>query len=306
MPTPASIGGPGQGTTSAAIAVPSGVVNGSKVVAYLSVYWAGLTSHTLAEITAPSGWTAATGGVARTAFGGYYWLTGWFWKDATGSDAGTYTFTASGAAGISGYALRITDSTAFSVSPFVDTIQTASSDVGGVNSVTLSSFTPGGANSLLLAGTISGGTVTATDWTAQDQDTLTDTNVMGLLSLQQTTAAALAPQFTGSGGYIHVTVATLRGTVEVLPITFTAERTTTTTATLTWGTLSDAPDGVSVLRAPGVHTTDGSGDAFGDAGYDPTTISGAAIVSENETSPYVDTGLTPGTSYTYAVIRTGP
>lgn len=90
------------------------------------------------------------------------------------------------------------------------------------------------------------------------------------------------------------------------PIAVTAERTTDTSATLTWGPVADAPNGVSVLRAPGLFTADGSGDTFGQPGYDPTTIAGAAIVASGRTSPYVDTGLAAGTDYTYAVIRTGP
>jgi hypothetical protein len=88
------------------------------------------------------------------------------------------------------------------------------------------------------------------------------------------------------------------------PIDLDVMRTTSTTATLTW-TPDDGPDGMSILRAPAAHTTDGSGDAYGAPGYDPATIAGATMISTGETSPYVDTGLDAGTDYTYAVIRTG-
>lgn len=90
------------------------------------------------------------------------------------------------------------------------------------------------------------------------------------------------------------------------PIAFTVERTSGFGATLLWGPLGDDPDGVTVLRAPGVHTTDGNGVAFGEVGYDPTTITGAVVVAEGQDSPYIDGGLDVDTSYTYAVIRTGP
>lgn len=110
----------------------------------------------------------------------------------------------------------------------------------------------------------------------------------------------------GGGNWFGLQLITDEVVVPLEPITFSAVRTNDTTATLTWGTLTDAPDGVTVLRATGEHAVDGDGDAFGEEGYDPTTISGATVIAENQTSPYVNTGLDAETTYTYAVIRTGP
>lgn len=83
-----------------------------------------------------------------------------------------------------------------------------------------------------------------------------------------------------------------------------ATRLSSTSVSVSWTHPADAPDGVSIGRAPGTHVTDGNGASPGDSGYDPLTISGAAIITEGETaSPYVDTGLTSGT-YTYWAART--
>jgi len=83
-------------------------------------------------------------------------------------------------------------------------------------------------------------------------------------------------------------------------------RTSDTSATITWDEPFGADFGVTVLRVPILTTEDGSGDEFGDPGYDPTTISGATVIATGETSPYVDATLDADTAYTYFLIRTGP
>jgi hypothetical protein len=85
-----------------------------------------------------------------------------------------------------------------------------------------------------------------------------------------------------------------------------ASRTSDTTATISWDEPFGADYGITILRASGPHTEDGSGDEFGDVGYDPSTIVGSTVIAEGESSPYVDTGLDAETSYTYFLVRTGP
>lgn len=205
-PVAAAIGAVGN---SGNIPVPSGVANGSKIVARTFVHWNGTAAHTTSEITPPTGFSVG-GSRGQAAFGGFYWLDVWWWKDATGSDAGNYSFTVANSGVATGHALRVTGSTAVGVSPFVDTVRGAGSDAS--SSASIASFTPGGNDSLLLVGVLSGGTISSSGWTTVGTQALNaDSDTVGVLSLTQATAAALNPTFTGSGGYIHVVVATLRG-----------------------------------------------------------------------------------------------
>lgn len=83
-----------------------------------------------------------------------------------------------------------------------------------------------------------------------------------------------------------------------------AARLSNTSARISWTHPGDAPNGVSIARWPGSVTTDGNGADPGEAGYDPLTISGATLIANGLTSsPYDDTGLTPGV-YSYDVART--
>ena len=88
-------------------------------------------------------------------------------------------------------------------------------------------------------------------------------------------------------------------------IPLSATRVSNSSVSLSWPHPGDATDGVSLVRAPGTHTNDGSGRAPDHVDYDPLTVTGAVIIAENETSsPYADEGLTPG-EYTYWIVRTG-
>lgn len=90
------------------------------------------------------------------------------------------------------------------------------------------------------------------------------------------------------------------------PIPITATRLTNSSVLIEWTQPDDAPDGVSVYRAPGAHTTDGNDIPFGAPGYDPLTIPDIVAIEEGLTaSPLNDDGLDAGQIYTYAIIRTG-
>lgn len=86
-----------------------------------------------------------------------------------------------------------------------------------------------------------------------------------------------------------------------------ATRVSGTSVSVAWTHPADAPDGVSIARCAGSHTgNDGNGNPPSSSLYDPTTIAGTTILAENLTSsPYSDTGLTPG-EYTYWIVRTSP
>ena len=108
-------------------------------------------------------------------------------------------------------------------------------------------------------------------------------------------------------GKLDAVVRHVAGDDDLAPLTFTGVRTSGSTAAIDWGTTpDDAPAGVTILRATGTHTVDGNGHAYGQTGYDPTTIDGATIITTGLTvTPYTDTGLDPATAYTYAIVRTG-
>lgn len=94
---------------------------------------------------------------------------------------------------------------------------------------------------------------------------------------------------------------------ETQPVEFEVNRTGMTTVSIDWGTTpGDAPYGLTIYRIVGSYTQDGSGDDFGDVDYDPSTISGAAVIATGETtSPYLDSGLDGAEVYTYFIVRTG-
>lgn len=89
-------------------------------------------------------------------------------------------------------------------------------------------------------------------------------------------------------------------------IAMSTTRLSSTSVSVAWTNPGDAPDGVTIVRAPGSVTNDGLGNTPSESDYDPLTVSGATVVAEGQTSsPYTDSGLTPGT-YTYWVARTAP
>lgn len=91
------------------------------------------------------------------------------------------------------------------------------------------------------------------------------------------------------------------------PVEFTATRITATQNRLEWAEPVDGgPDGMTIIRALGTYNVDGDGDAFGETGYDPTTVTGMATIATGVSSPYLDDLPTSGDHYTYALIRTGP
>jgi len=141
-------------TTTVAVPVPSGVVSGSLIVAYIYAAWFNGTTPTAAQFTPPAGsgtWvikdivTHALNGPNQHAMIVAY-------KYATGSDSGTYSWTVNSLGGnapafASGVAGRITGG-ATSGDPFADAIQQGSS-ADGSSSVAVASFTPGADNTLL-------------------------------------------------------------------------------------------------------------------------------------------------------------
>jgi len=97
----------------------------------------------------------------------------------------------------------------------------------------------------------------------------------------------------------------LRQYVPLDPIVMSVARATASSVEVSWTHPTDAPDGVSIARAPGAHVNDDEDREPSDANYDPFTIAGCVEVTTGETtSPYFDVGLAPGT-YTYWVYRTG-
>lgn len=91
--------------------------------------------------------------------------------------------------------------------------------------------------------------------------------------------------------------------LEKIPLT--VSRLSSTSVNVAWTHPDDAPDGITIVRAPGVHVNDGDDRAPDDEEYDPLTVADATVIAEGEgSSPYVDSGLTPG-EYTYWVVRTG-
>lgn len=96
------------------------------------------------------------------------------------------------------------------------------------------------------------------------------------------------------------------GAPDKQPISFTATRMSGSQVLVAWTVPSDAPLGVSVIRAEGVHSDDGNGNAPGSPGYDPTTLAGAQVIHESDTDgSYTDNGLSGASEYTYWLIRTG-
>jgi hypothetical protein len=88
-------------------------------------------------------------------------------------------------------------------------------------------------------------------------------------------------------------------------VDFVVSRTSDTSAAVSFTMPGDAPDGITIARCAGTHLgNDGDGRAPSNPDYDPSTIPGTIVVAEGlMSSPYFDTGLTPGV-YTYWVART--
>jgi hypothetical protein len=85
-----------------------------------------------------------------------------------------------------------------------------------------------------------------------------------------------------------------------------ATRISSSSLSLAWTDVADAPDGYDVVYCAGTHTNDGLGRTPSDPLYDPLTISGAVVVSTGDAgTPFVQTGLTPSDG-TWWLIRSAP
>lgn len=85
-----------------------------------------------------------------------------------------------------------------------------------------------------------------------------------------------------------------------------ATRISSSSLSLAWTNVADAPNGYDVVYCPGTQTNDGSGRTPSDPLYDPLTISGAIVVSTADAgTPFVQTGLTPSDG-TWWLIRSAP
>lgn len=125
----------------------------------------------------------------------------------------------------------------------------------------------------------------------------------------QTTAATTHGDWTlsASSASLVMTVALSAPLLEALD--FTVTRVDDTHASIAWDDSDPSiEDGVTIVRVAGDQTAtlDGDGDGPGESGYDPTTITGAVVVAENEvSSPYVDDVSTAG-GYTWWINRSAP
>jgi hypothetical protein len=207
-PVVASVGGIATGTgTTVSVPVPSGVVNGSKVVVFIATYAASALGAS--SVTPPTGFTLAGFFNWDATNEGVYQANYWFWKDATAADTGSYAFRVPDTG--TGYAMRITGAAPVGTSPFVDSLHGAGADA---NSVTISAFTPGGDNSLLLLGAFTETAPAVSGWTTVANGTATDGNHLGVFSLTQATAVSTSPTATGTG-FVAALAATLRAGASV-------------------------------------------------------------------------------------------
>jgi hypothetical protein len=140
---------------------------------------------------------------------------------------------------------------------------------------------------------VDAGTAQLTDWRLGRSSLIADTTVWNIDSVQWWTGAD--------------TPAALGKPWTLTKITgISATRISSSSLSLGWTDVTDAPNGYDVVRCPGTHTNDGLGRTPSDPLYDPLTIAGAIVVSTADAgTPFVDTGLTPG-DYTYWLVRTAP
>lgn len=165
------------------IPVPSGVVNGSKIVAHTCYVWHTTNvGFSVPTINPPAGFTLFGVKTFIDDEDTYYVRHTWWWKDATGSDTGTYSFVGGviiqngvtySAIAVGGYAFRVLGSAPAGISPFIDIGHYSNTSVGKT-SFQISSFTPSQNDVLLLFGGESiGGSSTLTslpdDWTRGEQ-----------------------------------------------------------------------------------------------------------------------------------------
>lgn len=201
--------------TNTSIAVPSGVTNGSLVVAFVSAAWFSATAPNDSYVTAPSGWTRGYSSVIGSSGG--YWYLAWYYHWATGSDSTAYTFTAAADTSelgfIHGEDARITGAAVTSGNPFSDA---PTANYGASGSAVISSFTPSSSYSLLLAGL--GNLASSNSWTPPAGWTNNNyTYDSALMSTTQGTAAPTGSLTFGNGGgdYTWASVITIAGTSTV-------------------------------------------------------------------------------------------
>jgi|GEM_PF-5004849 len=169
-------------TTSAAIPVPAGIVSTSLVVVWFWSFWIETgTAPTAAAFSPSAGFVLGDFRSLLDTNIGFYSASAWYYKYATGSESGTYSFSISTVGGTAPFK---SFGTAFNIAngpgndnPFVDGIRYISNG-GAVTSVTIPAFTPGGDSSLFMAGYVDGSATAVTlpaGW-ATDSSTLINTS----------------------------------------------------------------------------------------------------------------------------------
>ncbi len=187
--------------TTIAVPVPTGVVTGSLVLVFTAGSWTNPPNEATAIIPAP-GFVLAGSNVWLDQTYGLWSSSAWYYKYASASDPGNYTFTigsdSGGAAGLGGeaYSLLIEGGPSYG-NPFIDSFQSAY--VGTrATTVTIPAFTPSVDNTLLLAGISADddnshtGTISVpSGWTiARETDNTAVQAIVGIASTSQTKAVS--------------------------------------------------------------------------------------------------------------------
>lgn len=127
--------------------------------------------------------------------------------------------------------------------------------------------------------------------------------LLGTTSPEPATIGGVALEVTGAS-FVSDPPALSTPVASALAVSVT--RVDDTTVSIDWDDAdSSITNGVSIVRGAGdlSDSLDSAGKAAGESGYDPTTISGVSVVSENvTTSPYSDTVPSAGV-YTYWINR---
>lgn len=210
-------------STSVNVTIPSGVVAGELVVAYLAAAFPSSTAAS-AAFTPPTGagtWTLGPSAVYHDTVNGAWVTVAMYYKYAVGTETagGNWAFAISttGELFCLSWASRITGYGATSGNPFVDTTQTANNGTANSTALSLPTFTPGGAGSLLFgihfAGSSAGTMNTPTAWTAAATfaNDGTDGVASGIRYIVQTTAVATGA--TSFGYTTSTTMGVLIGTI---------------------------------------------------------------------------------------------
>lgn len=284
------------GAASLAVPVPAGVVSGSVLVAHVCFAWNQTTTNpTNAAITPPTGWTFAYGAAFTDVSDGYVMYNGWYYKTASASDTGTYSFAGGtvgtkAALGLAGRAYLITGSAAV---PLGDTLH-ASAAASATSTVTLPTFTPAQDNSLLIGFDCSFSNVSAaaqpTGWTliGTGSGSGAGGELDAYLSQTTTTATGSTVWKVTAGDNNWVTVAT------VMPPS------TDATVTPPAGTMT--MDG----QAPTVSTT---GDATVTPPAGAISLAGQAPTVTGSTAPAITTSslgtVRQGTAFDLTIAATG-